>query len=458
LEADKFHDFVLEMKDMFLCRSWDVTGNAYRYLCGLLQTERRKGNMERMVEEVPDLEYQSIQQFISDSPWSSREVMDRVALEVSDLFQGADEVGLLLDETYFQKSGRFSVGVSRQWNGRLGKKENSQVAVFAALAAGDRCSLIDTEFFLPEAWTDDIGRMSDVGVPSERHKHKTKIELAKDIVRRQREIGTYFDYVCADGLYGHSGEFCRWLDDCGEKFLLHVHVDQLIYLEDPRPFVPEGTSDRGRKPSKLKVQVAPMRVDEFIGGLKDADWEQVFARDTTRGPLALQIFSKVVWLWDGEEKQARKWTLFVRKDFESEDLKYALTNSLGESALRLAQWEMQRYRIERSFQDGKQEVSMGDYQTRGWVAWHHHMSLVMMAMLFITRTRMLHHGAVPMLSAADIRRLLAFFLPQKRCSKSEVFEQMKTRHEQRRESIENKTREKERKLQEADFQCSTLGP
>ena len=451
---------------MFECRSWDVTPNVYKYLCGLLQTEKTMGNIERMAEDVPDIDYQSMQQFISDSPWDYREVMNKVAVETGYLFGGSGEIALLLDESYFQKSGNSSVGVARQWNGRLGKKENSQVAVFAALASGDRSCLIDAEFYLPEKWTEDPERMSGVRVPVERFEHKTKLELAKVIVRRQLELGIRFDYVCADGLYGQSGEFCRSLDDAGMQFMLHVHCDQRIYLEDPKPFVPAGEPGRGRNPSKLKTKIKPVRVDAFVSGLRDSDWEDLVTRETTRGPLAIHAYSRAVWVWNEEERKARKWTLFVRKDFGSDDMKFALSNDGGElSRMALAQREMQRYRIERSFEDAKQEVSMGDYQTRGWIAWHHHMALVMMAMLFITKTRMIHGSVTPLMTFSDIRAMLAFFLPKKRISKEEVLSQMRARHEERERVIESKTREKIKRLRSAGFSledgcattCGTVG-
>ena len=87
-------------------------------------------------------------------------------------------------------------------------------------------------FFLPKEWTDDIKRCEDADVPENRYEHKTKPELALEIVRRQRDIGTRFDYVCADGLYGNSIDFCKALDDDNEIFLLHVHAIYLLLNDD----------------------------------------------------------------------------------------------------------------------------------------------------------------------------------------------------------------------------------
>jgi SRSO17 transposase len=196
--ADNLHEYIDNFSDMFTCHRINNISKAHQYICGLVQSDRR--NMERMEEAVDGADYEALQQFISNSPWDSRAVMNRVATESDKLLGGTGRTGLLIDETAFAKKGKASVGVSRQWNGRLGKVENSQVAVYGALCAGNHVIPIDTELFLPEIWTNDTARCKRSGVPEERFSHRTKPELALDIVRRQRTLGGRFDYVCADGL------------------------------------------------------------------------------------------------------------------------------------------------------------------------------------------------------------------------------------------------------------------
>ncbi len=131
--------------------------------------------------------------------------MNRVATESDNLPGGTGCTGLLIDETGISKKRSASVvGVSRQWNGRLGKVDNCQVGVFGALCAGDRAVPVDVELFLPSSWTDDPARCERSGVPAERLHHRTKPEPALAIIRRQREPGVRFDYGSADGLYGNS--------------------------------------------------------------------------------------------------------------------------------------------------------------------------------------------------------------------------------------------------------------
>ena len=186
--------------DLFVCHRKDNTSTAHQYLCGLIQAEKR--NIERMEEAVEGVDYEATQQFISHSPWNARAVMDRVALEADGMLGGSPDSCLVLDESGFTKKGVVSVGVARQWNGRLGKVDNCQVGVFGALCAGNRYCIVDTEFFLPDEWVEDADRCRKAKVPEERISPRTKIELAMDIVRHQRAIGMRFSYVAA----GHASK------------------------------------------------------------------------------------------------------------------------------------------------------------------------------------------------------------------------------------------------------------
>ena len=438
--AEAFRSFCAEFGAMFRCHRRDNLGTAYRYLCGLLQSER--GNMERMEEVVDAAEYEALQQFVSASPWSARAVLDRVALEADALLGGSGETALILDESGFAKQGRCSVGVARQWNGRLGKVDNSQVAVFGALAAGARVVPIDVKLFLPEEWCNDPARCDKAGVPEDERTYRTKPQLALEIVQHQRRSGVRFDYVSADGLYGNSGVFCRALDDDGEVFLMHVHSDQRVYVEDPHPAVPPRRAPRGRAPSTLQAQCEPLRLEALARQLTPDDWERVVVRPTSAGPLRLDIHRRQVWVWDGEEEQARGWQLVVRRDCSAAaDISYCLTNAAAATpTVTLGRMEAQRFWIERAFEDGKSEVSMADYQIRGWLAWYHHMALVLMAMLFMTRYRMVMNTTVPLLSCHDIRCLLCHFLPRANATTADILDQLEHRHRKRQAASESAAR------------------
>lgn len=154
-------------------------------------------NIERMIEVVPDTEYQALHHFASQSPWDHRLVMDQVALDSDRHLGGTPDSGLIIDETSIPKKGKKSVGVARQWCGRLGKVDNCQVGVFASLVHGSSATLIDARLYLPEEWTKDRKRCKSAGVPDNVH-FKTKSQLALDIVHHARSLGLRFAWVWLD--------------------------------------------------------------------------------------------------------------------------------------------------------------------------------------------------------------------------------------------------------------------
>jgi hypothetical protein len=165
-------------------------------------------------------------------------------------------------------------------------------------------------------------------------------------------------------------------------------------------------------------------------------------RDGAKGRLDVEILHRRVWLWDGDEPQARQWHLIVRREVDTPtEIKYSLSNaSANTPAPRLAFMQGQRYWIERALQHGKQDVGLGDYQVRSWRGWHHHMALVMMAMLFTLEERLLHHQTRPLLSGTDIRALLNHFLPRRDITLAEVLRQMELRHRKRQAATDSACR------------------
>jgi SRSO17 transposase len=393
-------------------------------------------NMERMEEHVVGADDQALQYMLTDAQWDSKAVMDQVAQEVNQLL-GGDESCLLLDESGFEKKGEHSVGVARQWNGRLGKVDNCQVGVFAALGCGTRVSLIDFRLYLPESWSKDALRCKKMGIPESFRAFKTKSELALEMVRHQRQQGIQFAWVGADGGYGKEPAFLRGLDDMDEIFVVDVHKDQLIYLEDPQPVIPQKKNKRGKKTSRYQAQTQSVRVDDWKKAQPEEAWQRYKLRDSTKGELVVEILHQRVWLWDKNGPNAHHWHLIVRRELNSpETCKYTLSNAPAEtSTQQLAQMQGQRFWIERAFEDGKSESGMADYQARKWRSWHHHMALVSMAMLFMAEERELHRDEMPLLSCNDIEILLRTFLPRRDIDPDEVVRQMEKRH--RQASIDN---------------------
>lgn len=403
-----------------------------------MQADPNKKNMERMEEKVANADEQQLQHMLTDSDWDHQAVIDQVALEADGLLGGDRNSCLLIDESGFKKSGRHSAGVGRQWCGRLGKVDNCQVGVYAALGRGHRVTLVDERLYLQEKWTDDPKRCEQAGIPRAFRCFKTKVALALEMVEHQRRIGVRFSWVGADGFYGNDPAFLRGVDAMGETFVVDVHCDQRIFLEDPKPTLKKKKGKRGRKPTKLEANAPAIRVDQWQSEQPDEAWKRVKVRDSSRGELEADVLHRRVWLWDSEESEAHCWHLIVRREIDApQEVKYALSNAPAETSVkRLAEMQAQRYWVERAFQDGKSECGLADYQVRKWRGWHHHMALVFMAMLFMLEERMRVVDTHPLLSCSDIEELLRHFLPKRATTKDEVFEQMEKRHRKRLSGIQ----------------------
>ena len=419
----------------------DVSDKARQYASGLMQAGSRK-NMDRMAEIVPGSKSRNLQQFLTHSKWNHRDVIDHVAQDVDELLGDERDACLLIDESGFAKQGRGSVGVSRQWLGRLGKVDNGQVAVFGALVNGQYAAPIDTRLYLPEEWTDDPKRCESAGVPEAERRFRTKPEFALEIVRHARENNFRFGWVGADAGYGKGPGFSIALDKMGETFVVDVHSDFHVYLEDPEPYLPEKTNKRGRPFEKYQTDKKSIEVRNAVSSFSARSWKKMTLRDTTRGALKVRICRSTVYVWDGESEKAKCWTLIVTQTLGANaDTKISLSNASKQTTLRRLGWmQRQRYWVERVFEDAKSECGMADYQVRKWSAWHHHMALVMMAMLFMLTEKIHHKDTYPLLSCSDIENLLARFLPRRDVTKEEVIVQLEYRHSQRQKAIKSHAR------------------
>lgn len=400
--------------------------------------------MERMEEEVSDSDYRSYQHFISNSHWDCRGVTGQMAGDLSAVMKKEQQkqqtpTGYIVDESSHVKSGQHSVGVARQYAGSVGKVENCQVGVYASLCNGERVGLVNERLFLPQQWIDDPQRCDKAKIPQEARVYKTKPELALEMIDEDIQRGIVFDWIGGDGLYGHNYELGKGLDERHLLFVLDIHKDQQIYLEEPIIDIPSRNGNRGRQPTCLKVNINSLRVDVYIKSLNPGDWQKVKIRKTTKGWLKAWIHIKKVWVWDGKEEKARKRTLIIRKTVgKKNEIKYSLSNgSIDEYSVKeFAYFQTQRYWVERSFDDAKNELGLSDYQVRKWLGWHHHHALVMMAMLFLLRERVENEEKYPLMSVRDARLLLIEMIKQDQILLHKRWIQMKKRHVKRQTDID----------------------
>ncbi len=444
--AQELHTVIEGYADLFKSPTHSYVEKAKQYVSGLFQAE--KSNMEKMSETVAGSEHQNLHHFISQSPWEAKSVVARVGHETEQELQKVadqtgDKLGYIVDESGWRKQGTKSVGVSRQWLGSLGKVDNGQVAVFGSLVCGTERGLVNTRLFLPEKWTEDALRCHQAGIPENARLFQTKPMLAREMIREDRQRGMQFDWVGGDGLYGHDSKFRYGLADDGERYLVDIHADDSIYLAPPHPYIPERKGDRGRQPTRYQVDETdeiPVEVRQLAETSKGSEWKQFSYRVGTKGAHTRQVLVKDVYTWNGEEATPRHELVIISRALDGSDLKYSLSNlTLDGSRVswcELLRMQMQRYWVERCFEDAKSEIGMDEYQVRTWRGWHHHLALSLLALLFLLKQRVLHQEDLPLLSCSDIRWILTHTLPRKAKTVQDVLELIQERHTRRQYDID----------------------
>jgi SRSO17 transposase len=447
--SDRLIDIRSNYHDHFRVGNHSVAFAADAYLNGLLMKAPRK-NMERMEEYVKGAEYESVQHFISESPWDEKPVKAQIAADVDSAI-GGSHCMLAIDESSFTKKGNRSVGVARQYNGRLGKKDNCQVGVFGALTDGTHASLVDARLYLPQEWIDSPARCDVAGIPKEERVFKTKWEIGLEIVDTAIANNVRFGYVGFDGFYGNVPEFLKGLTARKCTYIGAVHKDQFVYEDDPHPYLPRRKKKVGRKHTLYKSRTTGIRVDQLSEEM-DTPWKLITIREGAKGYVGVYARRKRVWIWEkGSEKAEEVWLVIIREPFTGEQ-KYFISNAAPTVTLtEMACKASYRFYIERTFQDAKTSIGMADYQMRGWTGWHHHMAMIMLAMMFLMKERIINEADVSLLSCQDIVEILNFYLPREDADEEAIFRQLEKRHEARRKAMESAYRNQQLRHPEVKF-------
>ena len=428
---------VCEYGDLLRSKTRSYLTQSHQYLCGLFQSGKR--NIEQMSETVPDTDYQRLHHFISESPWDWEPVLDRLNLEAyGGLVGGQRGIGYIIDESGWKKQGDHSVGVARQYLGSLGKVDNGQVAVVGSLCRGRDALLVDFSLYLPQSWTSAASRCEKAQIPASDRAFLTKVERAHQLVQRAWDRGLELDWVGADAAYGHDSKFRRWLDEHAQFYVLDIHANDQVYLEDPCPYLPTSSEGKGRPRSRLQTDHSTLAVEHLWQQMGREHAELCGVRPGSKGLLKRKVWTREVYTWDGKQEQARQETLIVSVQPDGANIKYSLANNqiaqLSDKELLFRQ--MQRFWVEQSIKEAKSELGMHHYQVRNWVAWHHHMTLTCMALLFMHKIRMSKSEEQPLLSCNDIRTILVAALPQKMTNEQIAWEIIRARHKKRQEDID----------------------
>lgn len=366
----------------------DSKANIQMYLGGLLSDADRK-NVESIAYRY-DRQRGGLQYFIGQSSWSHHPLQQELAHQVGKEL-GQDDGVIGFDPSGFEKCGTESVGVQRQWLGRLGKVDNGQVGVYMAYASRKEYALIDERLYLPKSWANDKKRRKKCGVPKE-IRYQTRHKLALDMLEGNRALLPH-QWITGDDEMGRSSGFRRDLRGLGEQYLLAVPSDTGVRdLE----ITPPAYSGRG-----APVKQPFMRVDRWRAALAEEDWTRVDVRDGEKGPLVTELVKHCVLARTerGKEGGAEELLVVTRTRESNGTMKYDyyLSNAPAQTSLdELARVVKAGHRIEDCFKRAKSEAGLADYEVRTWMGWHHHQILSLIALWFLIletrRGKKIHSG------------------------------------------------------------------
>lgn len=340
--------------------------------------EGRLSGLERKTSEPiahqAGLHRKPIQNFVGAGAWDDEAVMAELRRHVAEELGDANGV-LVLDPSAFPKKGTASCGVQRQWCGRLGKIENCQVGVFLAYASAKGHAPLDRRLYLPQKWAQDAKRRRKCHVPKT-VKFQEKWQIGLDLLGRS--AGLRHRWVVADDEFGRVSKFRATLRERGELYVLDVPCNTWV-------------RDLEKKPPRRRRRVGARRKQEFVRVDKWAQqqpperWRLVEVRAGEKGPLRVQGLSTRVQTRGLNKRTGPEERLVVMRTLDKEPkVYYALSNASADEPLdELVRVHGERHRIEEMFAEGNGEVGLDHYEVRGWLGWHHHMTLSLLALWFL---------------------------------------------------------------------------
>ena len=419
-------------KSYFVTKTRSVETAASQYAQGLLLQQGR-GNMTKYANNVQDASARRFQYFISQSTWEYRPVIAQIQRDVMERIGDARDGAIHIDETSFPKQGDDSVGVKRQYSGRLGKVDNCQVAVCLGYTKGSLRTLIDTELYIPEGWANDLYRREKCGIPEDL-KFKKKAEIALELIRIARSNGVQFGWVGMDTFYGRDSFLLNTIDSDGIVYMADIPSDTRVWRNLPRVGIPERKNNRGRMPTESRVlddEPSPTEVRMIKDELDPSQWVHTFVRDTERRELWSRIACLRIYAVEDKLPSKEQW-LIIRVDDSDGATKYQLSNAPLDTTIdRFAQMSCSRYWIERAFEDEKGLAGIADFRGRSWLGWHHHITMAMFSMMVMMFVCIEFGQFADLLTVQDIKLIYEKSFARKQFSNNDVLLLLKKRHKDR---------------------------
>jgi len=359
----------------------EQVGHAGTFVRGLLSDLEHK-NAES-IAYLFGQERMPLQRFLGVSNWDDKPLREELVRQVGAQLGEADGV-IVFDPSAFPKSGKESVGVARQWCGRLGKVDNCQVGIYMGYVSIREHALVDMRLYLPKEWTTDRKRCEKAGIPKE-VRYRTRHQLCLEMLAEHGQHLPH-QWITGDDEMGRPYWFRRRLDSLGERYLLAVPCNTTVRNLEVDP---PAYSGRGRHPKRPWT-----RVDQLIGALAEDDWTRIDVRDGSKGPLIVEAVKYRV-MGRTDKRQEGHEEVFVairykdRDDQRTVKMDYYLSNASGDTELgEFARAAKAEHRIEECIQRAKSQAGLADYEVRTWKGWHHHQTLSLIATWFlVTETR-----------------------------------------------------------------------
>jgi SRSO17 transposase len=376
----------------------DRAGPLEAYCQGLILPAERKSVEPIAAMTAPSrtaAQHQSLLHFIGQASWSDEAVLSKVREMVLPSMERHGSIeAWIIDDTSFPKKGRHSVGVARQYCGQLGKQDNCQVAVSLSLANHHASLPVSYRLYLPEAWTSDAARCKKAGVPDPIG-FQTKIEIALDQIRAACAAGLPRGVVLMDAGYGNHGNLRAALTWLELSYVAGILSNTTVWAPGTGPLPPKSSvSGRGRPTKRLRrdAEHQPIKVKDLACILPAKAWRTITWREGTNVSLKSR-FARV------RIRSARRdftrskpwpeeWLLIEWPKGEKEPTKYWLSSLPADIGFaRLVDLAKLRWRIERDYQELKQEIGLDHFEGRGWRGFHHHATLCIAAYGFLISER-----------------------------------------------------------------------
>lgn len=367
------------------------------YVTGLLLDGERKSVQPiaaRLVDDASEIEAmrQRLQQAVCFSPWSDAEMFSRVATKIDRELPGIE--ALVVDDTGFPKKGKYSVGVARQYSGTLGRVDNCQVAVSVHLAGELGSACIGMRLFLPEVWANDAARRRTVDVPVEIEFAK-KWEIALALIDDALAAGVRRHMVLADAGYGDATEFRDGLTTRQLPYVVGVMGSHCIWQPGIEPIVAQRTDGKSGRPStRASAAVEPISIERYATELGLDNYRRVTWREGSRGKQSSRFFARRIRSAErrtkGRPPGHEEWLLCEWPDGEDAPTKFYFSSLPASTSLKaLVRAARLRWRVERDYQEMKQEIGLDHFEGRMWRGFHHHAALCAVAHAFLALQRAL---------------------------------------------------------------------